>query len=122
MEDIYREELMEIYKNPPNRGSLANPSVAVKKHNPMCGDEVNLQLKIASGKIADARFDGSACAVSVISSSLLTEKIIGMTVDEAKTLKKEDLLELIGLNLTTSRVKCAVLVLSALQGALEGFE
>ncbi|PJA86722.1 MAG: Fe-S cluster protein [Candidatus Moranbacteria bacterium CG_4_9_14_3_um_filter_42_9] len=120
MDNLYKEELMEVYKNPPNRGVLKNPTSKSTGKNPMCGDEILLQLKIAGGKIADAKFDGSACAVSVISSALLTEHIIGKTIEEAKKLSKEDLLQLIGLNLSTSRVKCATLVLNALHDALEG--
>lgn len=122
MNDLFRDELMDIYKNPMNQGQIDDHTHRSEGRNPMCGDEVNLQLKIADGKIKDAKFNGSACSVSIISSALLTEHIIGKTVEEAKKITKEDLLDMIGLNLTTSRVKCATLVLSALQGALEGFD
>jgi nitrogen fixation protein NifU and related proteins len=120
-DSLYKEELMDIYKNPPNKGAMSDPTTSAVKNNPVCGDEITLQLKLEGGKISDAKFDGSACAVSVIASSLLTEHLIGKTVAEAKSLTKEDLLKLIGLNLSTSRVKCATLVLSALKSALEGF-
>ena len=118
--NLYKEELMELYRNPVNRGVLSSPTVSVTKNNPMCGDEVTLQLKIADGKIKSAKFDGAACAVSVISSEVLTEAIAGMEIEKAKKITKEELLEKIGLNLTTSRVKCATLALTALQNALEG--
>jgi SUF system NifU family Fe-S assembly protein len=118
--DIYqRQELLEIYKNPSNKGKLDNPTVTAKKDNSACGDEVALYLNIEDGVITDAKFDGAACAVSIISSSLLTEEVVGKTVEEAKKLSKDDLLGLIGGNLTTSRVKCATLVLEALDEALE---
>ena len=119
---LYREELMDIYKNPSNKGHIDHPTHHADGKNPMCGDEITLQLKIADGKIEDAKFDGNACSVSIISSEILTEHIVGMPVDTAMKITKEDLLKMIGLNLTTSRVKCATLVLSALQGALEGLQ
>lgn len=120
--DLYREELMDIYRNPSNKGKLDDPTVAIDKKNPMCGDEINLQLKFKDDVVSDAKFDGSACAVSIIASSLLTDMIIGKTVKELKALTKDDLLNEMGLNLTTSRVKCATLVLEALQGALEIYD
>jgi nitrogen fixation NifU-like protein len=121
-DNLYREELMEVYKSTKNRGKLENPSVEVFQRNPMCGDEITLQLKTEKGVIRDAKFDGHACAVSVISSNFLLEDIIGKTVDEASKISKEELLKMIGVNLTTSRVKCATLVLEALQNALEKYK
>ena len=119
MTNIYqRQELLEIFKNPSNKGKIASPTVVVKKDNLACGDEVALYLEVDNGVITDAKFNGSACAVSIISSSLLTEEIIGKKAEDAKKLSKDDLLDLIGGNLTTSRVKCATLVLDALEEAL----
>ena len=122
MDDIYREELMEIYKNPIHKGVMDDPSAQIIKENPLCGDVVSLQLKVSDGVIKDAKFDGPACAVSVISSEILVEELIGKSVEEARKFNKEDLLKLINLDLTTSRVKCAILVLDALKGALEIYE
>ena len=118
-DNLYREDLMEEYKHPHNRGSMNTPTVAVLEKNPMCGDEIELQLQISNGKITDAKFDGSACMISIVSSSKLTQNIIGKTLDEAKNITKVDLLEMIGINLTTSRIKCATLSLEALKSALE---
>ncbi len=122
MDEIYREELKEIYRNPAHKGTIKNATVSTHKSNSMCGDDVNLELKIENDKITDAKFNGNACAVSVISSDLLAEEIIGKTVEEAKKITKDDLLKLLDLNLTTSRVKCATLVLSALKDALNLYE
>ena len=113
---------MDVYKNPQNRGKLDDPSVAVLERNPMCGDEINLQLSIKDGIIEDARFDGSACAVSIISSALVTDEIKGKTLDELKTYDRRKVLDLVGLNLSTSRVKCATLILSAVQSAIKKYE
>ncbi len=122
MDNLYREELMDIYRDPAHRGHLDDATTHFDGTNPMCGDAITLQLKIEDNKIKDVKFDGDACAVSIISSELMSEHIIGKTIEEAKALTKEDLLKLIGINLTTSRVKCATLALNALHGALEGFE
>jgi nitrogen fixation NifU-like protein len=119
--DIYREEFMEIYKNPMNYGKIENPSVLQHGVNESCGDEMDLYLKIEGGKIKDAKFEASACSVSVVSSAVLTEEIIGKSLTEIETLDKEKLLSLIGVNLTTSRVKCATLPLDTLKKAIEKY-
>lgn len=109
---------MEEYKHPSNKGHMANPTVTVHKANPMCGDEINLQLKIEDGVIKDAKFEGTACMVSIVSSSKLTEHVKDMKLSDAEKITKQELLDLIGLNLTTSRIKCATLALDALTKAL----
>ena len=119
---MYREELMDMYKNPTHKGTITAPSAQVHKKNPMCGDEVTMQLKIENGKITDAKFDGFACFVSIVSSEVLLESIKGLTIEEARKIDKEKLLEMVGLNLTTSRVKCATLALTALNAALDEYE
>ncbi len=123
MQDQYlREDLLDLYKNPVNKGKIENPSVTVHDVNPMCGDVIDLDLTVNNGIITDAKFSGDACAVSVISSSLVTEDIIGKDLTYAKNLTKKEILELIGVDLTTSRVKCATLVLSALHKAIKQYE
>ena len=121
-DQMFREDIMEIYKNPSNRGIMNNPTVSVLEVNPFCGDEVNLQLKISEGKIEEIKFIGSACMVSTVSSSLLTEAVTGKSLEEVKRFQKDDLLKIINLNLTTSRVKCATLALEALQKAIKEYE
>ena len=122
MDDLYKEELLDIYKNPSHKGNISDPTVKVSKENSMCGDSLELSLSIKDGVITDAKFDGSACSVSIISAELLLEDIVGKRVEDAKTITKKDLLNLLNLNLTTSRVKCATLVLSALGDALKEYE
>ena len=122
MNDIYQEELREIYKNPTNKGQITNPSVSIHHKNPMCGDELDLQLKVEDGVIVDAKFQGSLCAVSIISSDILLDNIIGKKISDAKNVSKDELLEWLHMNLTTSRISCATLVLSALQKALKNYE
>ena len=121
-DNFYREQLMEIYKNPTHLGTLTKPTVQVHEVNPMCGDEITLHLNIKDDKIIDAKFAGAACAVSIVSSELLLEDIKGKTLEEAKQLTKEELLKLIGITLTTSRVRCATLSLEALTNAIRNYE
>ncbi|HSX39269.1 MAG TPA: iron-sulfur cluster assembly scaffold protein [Candidatus Saccharimonadales bacterium] len=121
-DNFYREELMEIYKNPANKGSLANPTVHVHETNPMCGDVIDLDLDIKDNQVVNAKFNGDTCAVSAVSAELLLEEIKGKSLAEINQIDKEKLLNLIGITLTTSRIKCATLSLEALQKALKTYE
>ena len=120
-DNLYREELMEIYKPPSNKGVLTNPSVSVHKNNPLCGDEVNVQLSIENNIIKDVKYNGSACMVSIVSSSLISDFIKGKTINEVQKISQDDVLNIIGINLTTSRIKCATLVLDALLEAVKNY-
>jgi len=113
---------MEIYKNPMNQGKIEHPSIVEHGVNEACGDEMDLFLKIENGKIVDAKFEATSCSVGVVSSAILTDEIKGKSIAEAKALTKKDLLELIGVNLTTSRVKCATLPLETLMKGIEEYE
>ncbi len=118
-DNLYREQLMEYYKDPQHRGTLSNPDVSVYEKNPFCGDEITLQLNITDGVIEEAKFSGSACAVSIAASEIVTEEITGMPIEDAANITKEDILDMLGVELTTSRVKCATLVLEALKKAID---
>ncbi|MCA9308619.1 MAG: iron-sulfur cluster assembly scaffold protein [Patescibacteria group bacterium] len=118
MEDnIYREQLMELFKNPAYRGHLNNATLTLNANNPMCGDELIITLAIKDGVIKDYRYDGEACAVSLASAEILGEQIIGEPITKLISLTKEELLKLLGVQLTTSRVKCALLPLETLKDA-----
>jgi nitrogen fixation NifU-like protein len=120
--ELYREDLMDIYKNPSHKGTVDDPSVKVFEKNPMCGDEIDLSVKVKNGVIEDIKFEGSACSVSIISSDLLLDHVKGKTIEEAKKITKDDLLKMVDINLTTSRVKCATLILVAVQEAITKLE
>lgn len=113
---------MEIYKHPSHKGSIPNATFSVSKDNSVCGDHLTLQLIVEKNEIKDAKFEGSACAVSIISADKLLEDIIGKTIDEIRIIDKDYLLKLIGINLTTSRVKCATLILNALKDAIKEYD
>ncbi len=119
--DLYREELLDHYKNPRNFGRIVNPDKTIHDSNPLCGDLVDLDLKIENGVIKDVRFSGNGCAISVAFTSMLTEKIKGMKVEDVKTLKREDVLDMVKSNLTISRIKCATLGYNALMKLVEKY-
>jgi nitrogen fixation NifU-like protein len=120
--DIYREEFMEIYKHPMNQGKIESPSLVEHGTNEACGDEMDLYLKIENGIVIDAKFEAESCSVGIVSSAILTDEIKGKTLAEVKAFSKKDLLELIGVNLTTSRIKCATLPLETLVKGIEEYE
>lgn len=117
--DMYREHLIELYKSPSNFGELENPTHEKTAHNAICGDEITVQLLVEGDTIKDIKFSGSGCVISMVASSLLTDKIKGMKISEVKKLKAEDMLELLKTKLSPARVKCALLALEAVRGALK---
>jgi len=114
------EKILDHYKNPRNFGRLSNPDIVHKEGEPSCGDEVRLELKIASERIEDVKFTGKGCSVCIASASLLTENIKGKRIDEIKEMKPDDLFTLLGVELTETRKGCALLPLKALKIGLFG--
>lgn len=121
MDDLYREIIIEHYKNPSYRGHLNPSDISFADNNPLCGDhiEVNLQVDKA-GKVLDARFDGHGCAISQASADLLMESVIGKSLDELKKLNKQDILDNLGIELGPVRLKCALLSLKVLKAGVYG--
>lgn len=115
---MYREQIMDLYKNPSNYGSLKNATHNYREYNSYCGDEITMHLIIKDNRIKDAKFSGSGCVMSIVSSILLTEKIKGMGVKDIKKMKNEDVLKLIKTRISPARLKCVLLPLDALKGAL----
>lgn len=117
MDDLYREVIIEHYKHPHNTGTLEQPDISHEETNPLCGDRIRIDLQIQQHTIIDVRFLGRGCAISQASASLLTDELIGKTLDEARALTKEDMLDLIGVPLDKNpvRIKCALLALKTLK-------
>jgi nitrogen fixation NifU-like protein len=117
MDDMYREVILDHYKHPHNAGSLEQPDISHEEHNPLCGDRIRIDLQVESGIITDVRFQGRGCAISQAAASLLTDELKGKSLDEARAISKEDVLDLIGVPLDKNpvRVKCALLPLKALK-------
>jgi nitrogen fixation NifU-like protein len=122
MSDLYSELILEHSKYPSNYGTLDTPSVSHEENNPLCGDTVRLELLIEDDIITEIRFTGKGCAISQASTSMLTEVVKGMTIEEAKAYSKDDLLDLIGIPLQRNpvRLKCALLPLKVLKVGLYG--
>jgi nitrogen fixation protein NifU and related proteins len=121
MDDLYRELIIDRYKNPQYRGSLDPHDIAFEDDNPLCGDHIKIELRVDSDHhVSEAAFDGHGCAISQASADLLLESIQGKSLDEVKALTKEDVLDMLGLELGPVRLKCALLSLKVLKAGVYG--
>lgn len=121
MDDLYREVIIEHYKNPDHRGQLDPHDISFEDENPLCGDHIRIDLRVdKDGKITDVAFDGHGCAISQSSADLLLDSVLGKTVDEVKKLTKADVLDLLGIELGPVRLKCALLPLKILKAGVYG--
>jgi nitrogen fixation protein NifU and related proteins len=115
-EDIYREIILDHYRNPRNKGKLAGADVSIHDSNPLCGDEIDIHLRVDKDMIKDIKFEGRGCAISQASASMLTELVMDKPLSVVKDLAKNEILENIGLvNLGPARIKCALLSLKVLK-------
>ena len=117
--NIYKENILDLYRNPHNKGNLKNPTNEFSKNNPLCGDEIKIQIIIKKNKIVEVKFDGHGCAISQASASLLTDKIKNLSVDKIKKISEKNILTLLRIPVSHTRIKCALLPLDAIRGALE---
>lgn len=108
--DIYAEHILEHYKHPQHQGELAAPDFQAEDSNPLCGDKIKFAMKVgADGNIVDVAFTSSGCAISTAAASMLTEEVLGKNPETLAQMKPEQMLELLGIELTPARVKCALL-------------
>ncbi|MFI5282711.1 MAG: Fe-S cluster assembly sulfur transfer protein SufU [Candidatus Dormibacterales bacterium] len=114
-DQFYREYILDHYKNPRNFGHLDHPDITHEEDNPLCGDVIGMDFKIADGVIEDIRFHGRGCAISQASASLLTERLKGLQLEEAKKITKADVLGELGIQISPARIKCALLSLKVLK-------
>ena len=113
--NIYRENILDHYKNPRNRGPLPGADVTVEESNPVCGDRLKLMYKLDGDRVSDIRFEGEGCAISLAAASMLTELAYGKTLAELRQIRDQDLLKEIGVPLSPTRVQCGLLALSGLR-------
>lgn len=119
MDDLYRDEILEHYREPHNFGTLESPDAVFEGHNPLCGDRITMMLAIdEAGNVSDVAFSGRGCAISQASASLLTDEIRGRSVSEIEALRNQDVLDLLGIEISPARLKCALLSLDTLQRAV----
>lgn len=119
-DQMYMENILDHYKNPRNFSKMEDFDLSHKEHNPLCGDIIELFLKVSDDRVVDASFQGTGCAISQASASLFTEFMKGKTIAEVQALGKDGMLELLGIEVSALRLKCAVLSLKAFEVAVEG--
>lgn len=123
MDDLYRDMIIDRFKNPRKRGSLEPHDYSFQDDNPLCGDRIRIDLRLGEdGKISEAAFSGEGCAISMASADLLTEAVVGKSLEEIKALGKQDVLDLLGIELGPVRLKCALLSLKVIKAGVYGVD
>lgn len=123
MDDFYREIIIDRYQNPHFKGELDPHDITFEDSNPLCGDELRIDVRLnGEEKIKDARFSGRGCAISLASADLLLEYVQGKSIAEVKSLSKDDVLDLLGIELGPVRLKCALLSLKVLKAGAYGLD
>ncbi|MBA2505396.1 MAG: iron-sulfur cluster assembly scaffold protein [Thermoleophilaceae bacterium] len=120
MDELYRDYILDHYKEPRNFGELDPHDLEWHDHNPLCGDELGVHIVVADGKVADLRFHGTGCAISQAAASIASEELIGMPVEEVGGLSADWVFELLGIDISPTRRKCALLNLKVMRGATTG--
>ena len=117
---LYRQQIIDHYKNPHNIGKIENADFSAKFSNLSCGDEIEVFLKVKNKMLIDVNYIPNGCAISVASASLVTDEVIGMSISEILQLDENFVQKLLGTKLTSSRIKCAMLILEAIKKAIKG--
>jgi nitrogen fixation protein NifU and related proteins len=120
MDALYRDYILEHYKHPRNFGELEPHDLEFHDYNPLCGDEMGIHIRVEDGRIADLRFHGQGCAISQASASIASEELIGMPLEEVGELSASWMIDLLGIQISPTRRKCALLNLKVLRGAVTG--
>jgi nitrogen fixation protein NifU and related proteins len=121
MDDLYRELIIDRYKNPHFRGTLDPHDITFEDDNPLCGDHIRIDLRVnEDNKVSEVAFDGHGCAISQATADLLAESVVGKTLDEVKQISKQDILDMLGIELGPVRLKCALLSLKVLKAGVYG--
>ncbi len=113
--DLYHEAILEHYHDPRNWNILSPADIDHEESNPLCGDRLRLTMRVQDGKIVEVGWDGEGCAISQASASMLGEMLIGKTLEEARAISKEDILDMLGIELGPVRLKCALLSLKVMK-------
>ncbi len=119
-DSIYREQILDHNKNPRNKGTLENPQFTYQDVNPLCGDEIRMDVQTDGERVTDIRFSGRGCAISQAAASILTEMVDGQSLDDVKAISRDDLLDELGVPISPARMKCAMLGLKVLKAGIYG--
>ena len=120
MDDLFRENILEHYRHQRNQGTIENADISYEDANPLCGDRIRMDLKVKDGRIEKIRFSGHGCSISQAAASMLCEEVEGKTLDEVKRLGREDVLDMLGIELGPVRLKCGLLALKTLKAGAYG--
>ena len=121
-EEVYKENIIDHFKNPRNYGEIVEAEIKHSELNSICGDMIRLFVKLEDGKISDVKFKGNGCAISMASTSMMTDVLKGKTLEEVKKLSQEDIFEMLGIKLGIVRMKCGLLCLNALTNGIKIME
>ena len=121
-EGMYRENILDHYKNPHNKGEIKDAEIKFTENNPLCGDVITVNIKLNGSKVGDVKFRGRGCAISQSAASMLTDEIEGKTLKEVKNLRREDIVNMLGIDIGVVRTNCATLGLVAVKNGIKEFE
>ena len=122
MSDIYREHILDHFRNPRHKGRLQKATASYEAWNPLCGDKLVFDVLVENGKLQDIAYEGEGCAISLAAASILSEAISGLHVEEIKKISYDDMLKLLKIPLTPARLKCGTLALDGVKAALKTME
>ncbi len=120
MDDLYRELILDHYQHPHNHGEIPDADITYEDSNPLCGDRIRIDIKTKNDVVTDVKFNGKGCAVSQASASMLTDALIGKSLDEIKKMDKQFVLDMLGIPLGPTRIKCALLPLKVIKAGAYG--
>lgn len=120
MDDLYRELILDHYQHPHNHGEIPEADISYEDSNPLCGDKIRIDIKLKNNIVEDVKFNGKGCAISQASASMLTDELLGKSLDEIKAMDKQFILDMLGIPLGPTRVKCALLPLKVIKAGVYG--
>ncbi len=120
MDDLYKEIILDHYQHPHNRGTLPDADISFEDSNPLCGDRVRIDMKVVDNVVVDIKFTGKGCAISQAAASMLTDEIKGKSLDEIRHMDKQVILDMLGIPLGPTRIKCALLPLKVVKAGAYG--
>jgi nitrogen fixation NifU-like protein len=121
-DELFRENILDHYRHPRHHGTLEKPDITYEDANPLCGDRLRMDFRVQDDRIAEVRFSGTGCSISQASASMLCEKLQGMSLEDAKKISREDMLEMLGIELGPVRLKCGLLALKTMKAGLYGID